>query len=244
MSKIVRLVSYNIHRGLSPFRLIEVQENIAQVLKASSADILCLQEDISHEVLEISHLADRCSATWSHAVYGETVLAEKGSQGNSIFTSFPILATRNLDISASSGEPRRLLGVKLQITKGLSFWVYCTHLGLRAHQRQENIELLNSHLRAHHEFCPTSIEPLIVAGDFNDWRCQISGFLRESLFLQEAFEYLSGAPARTFPAFWPVLPLDRIYFKGLRPIAAHMVAIGSWKGHSDHLPIAFDFTLN
>ena len=60
--------------------------------------------------------------------------------------------------------------------------------------------------------------PLLVAGDFNDWRAGSSGTskrLREALGLIEVFEDAHGKPARTFPAMLPLFTLDRIYVRGL-----------------------------
>ena len=51
-------------------------------------------------------------------------------------------------------------------------------------------------------------EPLIIAGDFNDWRSKrggVSRALSEGLGLVEVFEEINGKPARTFPAIFPML---------------------------------------
>ena len=54
--------------------------------------------------------------------------------------------------------------------------------------------------------------PLIVAGDFNDWRNRVSAPMREAGFV-EVFEVLTGSPARTFPSVKPILPMDRMYVR-------------------------------
>ncbi|WP_341472945.1 endonuclease/exonuclease/phosphatase family protein, partial [Pseudomonas viridiflava] len=55
-------------------------------------------------------------------------------------------------------------------------------------------------------------EPVIVAGDFNDWR-QRADALLQGTGLHEAFVERFGAPAKSFPARWPLLRLDRIYVR-------------------------------
>ena len=84
--------------------------------------------------------------------------------------------------------------------------------------------------------------PLLVAGDFNDWRAGASGTserLREALGLIEVFEHANGKPARTFPAMLPVFALDRIYVRGLaveQSNRLHGKVDGvNWRRMSDHV---------
>jgi len=58
--------------------------------------------------------------------------------------------------------------------------------------------------------------PLIVAGDFNDWRRRANDILWTEAGLREIFVNAYGEPAKTFPAIFPVLALDRIYINGGR----------------------------
>jgi len=82
--------------------------------------------------------------------------------------------------------------------------------------------------------------PAIVAGDFNDWRNRISAPMKEAGF-SEAFEVLTGAPAKTFPSIKPMLPMDRIYVRGLK---IHSVNIlHEWLKLSDHLGITAELEL-
>ena len=87
--------------------------------------------------------------------------------------------------------------------------------------------------------------PLAVAGDFNDWRSMRSGVSRAlstELGLIEVFEEINGKPARTFPAIFPMLTLDRIYVRGLRieeVFRLHGDVDGvKWRGLSDHVGLA------
>jgi endonuclease/exonuclease/phosphatase family metal-dependent hydrolase len=79
--------------------------------------------------------------------------------------------------------------------------------------------------------------PLIVAGDFNDWRQRATHELAHPLDLHEVFELVRGRPARTFPATWPFMTLDRIYVRGFRVPAAHVHHGRAWARISDHAPI-------
>ncbi|MFH7450846.1 EEP domain-containing protein, partial [Pseudomonas syringae pv. tagetis] len=53
-------------------------------------------------------------------------------------------------------------------------------------------------------------EPVIVAGDFNDWRQRADALLKDTV-LHEVFVERFGSPAKSFPARWPLLRLERIY---------------------------------
>lgn len=56
-------------------------------------------------------------------------------------------------------------------------------------------------------------EPVLVAGDFNDWRQKANHPLKVQAGLDEIFTRAHGRPARTFPVQFPLLRLDRIYVK-------------------------------
>ncbi|MGL6072136.1 endonuclease/exonuclease/phosphatase family protein, partial [Craterilacuibacter sp.] len=79
---------------------------------------------------------------------------------------------------------------------------------------------------------------LILAGDFNDWRDEASVILRERVGLSEVFRTLNGECAKSFPARMPMLPLDRIYVRGLKPMAVEVHRGLPWARLSDHLPLS------
>ena len=57
----------------------------------------------------------------------------------------------------------------------------------------------------------------------------------------EVFEILTGAPAKTFPSVKPILPMDRIYVRGLRVRSASI--LHEWLKLSDHLGITAQLEL-
>ena len=79
--------------------------------------------------------------------------------------------------------------------------------------------------------------PLIIAGDFNDWREQAHRRLLRDAALEEIYGSAFGRPARTFPARLPLLRLDRIYVRNLRhrPLPQPQ---RPWAMLSDHAPLA------
>ncbi len=80
--------------------------------------------------------------------------------------------------------------------------------------------------------------PLVIAGDFNDWRERLSRLLRERLDVHEVFESTRGRPARSFPAGLPLLSLDRIYVRGMRVKSARMMHGKAWARLSDHAALS------
>ena len=86
--------------------------------------------------------------------------------------------------------------------------------------------------------------PLIVAGDFNDWRFRVTQQLAHPLNLHEVFELTGGGrPARSFPAVLPVMSLDRIYVRGLRVDAADVHHGRTWSRISEHAVLTATLTL-
>ena len=80
--------------------------------------------------------------------------------------------------------------------------------------------------------------PLIIAGDFNDWRNQAGRLLANELNLHEAFEVSSGRLARSFPCAFPLLRMDRIYVRGLSVQQAEVHAHLPWSKISDHAALS------
>ncbi len=85
--------------------------------------------------------------------------------------------------------------------------------------------------------------PLIVAGDFNDWRRKADRALQEELGVTEVFEAARGRPARTFPAVLPVFRLDRIYSRGLSIVSTAVHYAYPLARLSDHAALAATFDL-
>src|SRR5690606_13695010 len=77
-------------------------------------------------------------------------------------------------------------------------------------------------------------EPLILAGDFNDWREKASSVFFEELGLVEVFLKLQGKHALTFPSREPYLALDRIYVRGFECLSARCYTSPSFWELSDH----------
>ena len=81
---------------------------------------------------------------------------------------------------------------------------------------------------------------MILAGDFNDWRVASPKLLDKELGLTEAFVESHGKHAKTFPAVFPTLKVDRIYYRGL---CCERIEVVRTKGLSDHCPLMAAFSI-
>lgn len=85
--------------------------------------------------------------------------------------------------------------------------------------------------------------PLLVAGDFNDWRRKATPLLQKEVGLKEAFLELQGTHAKTFPVWLPAFSLDRIYFRGMAIEKALCLKDAPWDKLSDHTALLGEFII-
>lgn len=235
-----RILSYNIHKGVTQFRRQKVIDSIRKTLRSTDADLLCLQEvqganEISEAQFEF--LADQ---HWPHFSYGKNAVTTSGHHGNAILSKFEIKAWKNYDLSINRFEQRGLLLCQIGLPDGSLLPIYTTHLNLREKDRNLQLETICEIINS----STSRDEPLILAGDFNDWKSTLSDPLKAELNLNEAFSLAEGEHARTFPSFAPQLRLDRIYFRGLQLIECKSYQEDEWKKLSDHLAVSADFKIS
>ena len=137
-------------------------------------------------------------------------IRDRGHHGNAVMSKFPIIHHCNHDVSIPGPEKRGMLHCVLRVPgTAVELHAICVHLGLAEGHRQKQLALLC-------EITATEVPadaPLIVAGDFNDWRRRAHDILWRGAGLREVFVTAYGESARTFPALFPLLSLDRIYVR-------------------------------
>ncbi|MEY4207004.1 MAG: hypothetical protein RLZZ20_156 [Pseudomonadota bacterium] len=261
----LRIVTYNIHKGVSTLGRRPRIHALKQALTGLQADIVFLQEvQGRHDLLALRH-----SGSWpsqgqheylaedhQHSAYGMNAVYDHGHHGNALLSSFPIVSAFNHDVSDHAFESRGILHCVVKIAEQ-DVHCYVIHLGLFAGSRLRQTQSL---IAAVESTAPPNA-PLLIAGDFNDWTNALSKSLRERLGVYEVFDRhlsarsfgdylrrLSGrglrkSPARTFPSAMPVLQLDRIYVRGFEISHANVLHGASWARLSDHAPIVAELTL-
>jgi endonuclease/exonuclease/phosphatase family metal-dependent hydrolase len=241
------VATYNIHKGFSQLNRRMVIHELRDRLAGLDAQILFLQEVVGvHERHAARHfdwpatpqhdfIAD---TVWHEVAYGKTAIYGHGHHGNAVLSQFPIVAQENLDISAHPFESRGLLHCQIRLApRGPVLHCINVHLGLFERGRQWQIRALCERIRA----TVPKDAPLVIAGDFNDWRHKANRTLIDQLGVREVFEAVSGRPARTFPSVLPVFRLDRIYARGLGIVDAHVHYAFRAGRMSDHAALATTF---
>ena len=207
---------------------------IRDELRADGAHLVFLQEiggaageQVTPHQYEV--LADQM---WPQHAYGRNAVTTGGHHGNALLSKYPIVQWRNVDVSVGESEPRGMLHCVLDIPGAAQLHAVCVHFGLRESDRQRQVEHLLELIAA----TIPSDAPLVVAGDFNDWRERAHRQLLRNSALEEIHATANGHPARTFPARWPLLRLDRIYVRNVHHRPLHLPR-RPWATLSDHAPL-------
>jgi endonuclease/exonuclease/phosphatase family metal-dependent hydrolase len=214
------VMTVNIHKGFTSFNRKFILPELRDAVRKVGADVVFLQEVLgTHEAYgkkwadawpEAPHYEFLADSIWPQYAYGRNMVYPKGHHGNAIMSKFPIVHYQNHDVSIAGPEKRGLLHCVLRIPgHELDVHAICVHLGLAESHRQQQLELLCAMVRTE---VPDDA-PLVVAGDFNDWRKRAHDVLWKEAGLREIFVTAYGEPAKTFPARFPLLPLDRIYVR-------------------------------
>ena len=235
----LNVLTANIHMGFSFTRRRFVLPELRQAIREVSADLVFLQEVLGehsgHSLRhadwpQVPHYEFLADTLWPQFAYGRNAVYPAGHHGNALLSKFPIISHRNRDVSISGHESRGLLHCVLQIPGSeQQLHTLCVHLGLRESHRNQQLHLL---CRMVEKKIPVDA-PLIVAGDFNDWR-QTGHQMLLNCGLHEVFAHANGRLPRTYPARWPLLPLDRIYLRNLRARDLDVFSSRPWSHLSDH----------
>jgi endonuclease/exonuclease/phosphatase family metal-dependent hydrolase len=248
MSSSLRILSYNIHKGFSFANTRFLLEEMRHSIRLMNADMVFLQEVVgenkrNHKAIhnwapqQFEYLADK---VWPHFAYGKNAIYSHGHHGNAILSQFPFQSLDNLDVSHIPTSQRGILIGKIRHEQSKAIiHVICLHFGLLAFERRRQIAMLCEKIEA---TIPAD-EPLIIAGDFNDWNKQSDHTLRTRLGVKEVFAEKFGENVKTFPAFAPLLAMDRIYYRHLNVMDAEVLSGHPWKNLSDHCALYAEFEL-
>jgi endonuclease/exonuclease/phosphatase family metal-dependent hydrolase len=256
----LRVVSWNVHGCVGSDGRFS-PERIADVLAGLAPDVALLQEVGDNRGVHppIDQAATLARALDMFCAVGITMPREPFGYGNATLARHALVETQTYDLSVRGREPRACLRV-IVAGDGLRLVTLNVHLGLGPGERRRQLGVMLEALLAdyaaeqvaRHRRLPwlwrwrkadvdklaTLSEPLVLAGDFNDFPPgPVSRTLANRL-------HDSGArlrPRATFPSWRPLFRLDRVYTS--RAVAVTGVRVdrsAAARAASDHLPLVVD----
>lgn len=215
-----------------------------QWLQSANADVYFLQEALAQRIPAAARGTDQrdkeSSADLWHCqttefastlrlqfTLGTNVFKASRQHGNAILAAHPLDESGRWDISAHRFERRGLLAARIDMY-GKSITLLCAHLALTRAARLRQMRWIAQQIERE-----TPTGPLVLAGDFNDWKNDSIALFREIGLIEVATAL--GINAKTFPAFSPKLALDKMFVRELTP-TEWLAPAPSTAWLSDHLP--------
>ncbi len=249
MVQTLKILTYNIHKGFSVGNRLFVLHGIREALIATEADILFLQEIHGANKQNEKKIADWpalsqyefiAEKVWPFYAYGKNAVYDAGDHGNAILSKYPFESWENINVSPFIWASRSVLHGVIRLPKNnTELHIICIHFGLGGKEWQRQIASLSQRIDNHvpHD------SPLIIAGDFNDWREKAERYFHVQLQLREVFQVMRSKHACSFPSWLPFLAMDRIYYRGLIPLECDRLSLTPWRVLSDHTPLTATFAL-
>lgn len=224
----MRVMTYNIRGGWGSDGR-RLTERIAEIVRAQSPDIVCLQE--VHQRLPQSRFVDQPAvlerALEIPLVFQANLRLGFGNYGLAVASRWPVRAVQN-HLLPSIREQRGALQVTLDTPNGLRT-VFCTHWGLNGPERERQAASVA-------DLVTGAANPVIVCGDFNE-RADAVGV--RLLLGRTGLRDADAAQNRpTYPADKPEARIDYVFFSpeltltGVFPVVTLA---------SDHLPLVAEF---
>lgn len=236
----MRLLSYNIHKGIGGrdrrYRLARIQA----VIEAEAPDIVCLQEvDRNVRRSRFDDQPDLLIQWFEPAahLFQFNVRVKNGGYGNLLMSRWPFRSHHQISLTRHQRKPR---GAQFAVIEAPAGTLHLTHWHLGLSERERDWQ--TRHVLEHHLFRESQGLPSLIVGDFNDWRNLLAG----SAFEIHGFHQVTSPPSRfrSFPAWLPVWSLDKAFVRG--PIQVTHVRVAhsrTTRDASDHLPLIVDFEL-
>jgi endonuclease/exonuclease/phosphatase family metal-dependent hydrolase len=237
----MRLLSYNIHKGIGGRDRRYRLERVIRVIEEENPDFICLQE-VDRHVRRTRHDDQPRQLTEAfHAaahLFQLNVRHKSGGYGNLVLSRWPIDRHHHISLRLKKRKPRGAQMAVVETPEG-PFHLVHWHLGLAERERHWQVR----HLLEHALFDESAQLPTLIVGDFNDWR----NTLGKGLFSHHGFVEVTAPRSRfrSFPAYLPVASLDKAFVRGPVEIRhARIVHSRMARDASDHLPLVVDFHLN
>lgn len=225
----IRAVTWNIHGCVGSDGRHDMART-GRVVRALAPDIAAFQEVDMRRVSP----ARPDTQTYLRALVGDhgheawSLSGADGQYGQMLASRFPLSGRHVHDISTPGREPRKIMEATAALPAG-PLRVIATHLGLRPFERRRQFARLREIVLA------DPVTPLLLMGDFNEWRDH--GVRRH---LSDLFD--DRTRHRSFPARFPTFALDRILCRGGAGITDSR-SVREARPASDHLPVIAEIRL-
>jgi endonuclease/exonuclease/phosphatase family metal-dependent hydrolase len=225
----IRLMTYNI-RGTIGMDNQHSAERIADVIRESGAQIVCLQE--VHSLRKRTDHVDQPAVLGNllgmHVAFQRNYREGAGGLGNAILTDLDLWQTRS-HILTSTGEQRGIIEVSIRTPDG-PLAVFCTHFGLDSKERMVQAGELAALVNA-------AQAPRIACGDFNGEAKEPA--IAELITSGHLIDADAGGPL-TFDSERPHARIDLIlHDPSIRVLSTSVPSTMA----SDHLPLIADLEL-
>ena len=222
----IRVATYNVHACVGADGRHD-PDRVAHVIGELNADIVALQEFTypASVALETRTPVVLTTLDRYQCALGPTRQSLTQCFGNALFTRHPIVEVHRIDLSMERREPRGALAATVDVG-GAMIHVLAAHLGLRVRERRFQVRQILDYLDSVRDSLS------VVLGDFNDWLPGRS--------VVHVLDSRLGRPPRpaSFPAFWPLMALDRIWVHPARALQRTFIhATPAARVASDHVPV-------
>lgn len=231
----IRVLSYNIHHGEGTDGKFDLPR-IAEVIKATNADIVALQEvdERTKRASGVDQAAELGKLTKMHHVFGKAMNYSGGAYGEAILSRWIFEKTRNHELPFTKGnEPRSAISATIRINEtGPLFLFVGTHLD----HLPKNTDRLAQARKLNELFVSDTALPTILVGDLNAEPKD-----EEIKLLREKWESAAETPgmkaAPTYPSDKPRIQIDHILFRPAKHWRVIEVKVIDEKVASDHCPL-------
>ncbi|MDJ0522878.1 MAG: endonuclease/exonuclease/phosphatase family protein [Planctomycetota bacterium] len=236
MSSKLRIATWNIHKGIGTDRRYRLDRIIA-VLHDLDADVVCLQEvdrGVPRSSYEDQSQRLAHELGYPYSALGLNVRVKNGMYGNLTLSRHPLGDVHNVDLTIPPKKRRSGLVTRIKTGPAEGWLLANVHLGLMHLERRIQVRRLLAHL--FEGSAPQ--QPLVIAGDWNEWTTRlVHGVMKEFGFHLARTDHRPTGE-RTWPSRRPIVALDKILYRD--PIRCHHVACvldEVTRVASDHLPL-------
>jgi endonuclease/exonuclease/phosphatase family metal-dependent hydrolase len=238
----LRILTYNVRRCVGSDGRAD-PARIAEIVARHAPDIVALQElDVGRA--RTGHV-DQAHAIAHHLAmdfhFHPAITVEEERYGDAILTALPVRLVKAGPLPGLPHRPRLetrgALWVAVDLGGGTELHVFNTHLGLRAVEREVQVEALLGGGWLGHPECRG--QRVVLLGDFNAMP-RSRAYLRLAGRLRDAQRALPEhhRPQPTFPARWPILRIDHVFLgEGVEALRAEVPRGPPERVASDHLPL-------